>query len=191
MVDIPKHQPVKYHRRSIRMKGYDYALEGGYFVTMTTFNRIHLFGEVANGEIRLNAYGNIAHEQWIRLRKRFLPSDFATFVIMPNHIHGIIHIVRGAGEKFEHDSTGNPPQRPYEDLHVTPGSLGTIVRAYKASVTYRINAIRGYTHPPVWQRNYYEHIIRNEKEYEQIKDYIDANPATWVEDRFYGPTIIE
>jgi putative transposase len=74
---------------------------------------------------------------------------------------------------------------------VTPGSLGAIVRAYKASVTYRINAIRGYTNPPVWQRNYYEHIIRNEMEYKQIKDYIEANPAAWVEDRFYAPTIIE
>jgi putative transposase len=188
---MPCYNPKIHHRRSIRMRGYDYSLEGRYFVTITTFNRIHLFGEVVNGEIRLNAYGNIAHEQWIRLRKRFLPSDFEPFVIMPNHIHGIIHIVRGAGEKFEHDSTGNPPQRPYEDLHVTPGSLGAIVRAYKVSVTYRINAIRGYTNPPVWQRNYYEHIIRNEMEYKQIKDYIEANPAAWVEDRFYGPTIIE
>jgi putative transposase len=113
---MPCYNPKIHHRRSIRMRGYDYSLEGRYFVTITTFNRIHLFGEVVNGEIRLNAYGNIAHEQWIRLRKRFSPSDFEPFVIMPNHIHGIIHIARGAGEKFEHDSSGTPPQRPYEDF---------------------------------------------------------------------------
>ncbi|NJD59097.1 MAG: hypothetical protein C3F13_03900 [Anaerolineales bacterium] len=185
MVDAPK-----YHRRSIRMKGYDYSMEGAYFVTITTFQRKCLFSEVVNGEIRLSSYGLIAHEQWNRLQKRFPPSEFTTFVIMPNHMHGIIHLVRGAGQVSKMGHEKIPSLRPYSDHNVTPGSLGAIVKAYKASVTYRINAIRGYTNPPVWQRNYYEHIIRNEREYKQITDYIEANPATWIEDRFYVPGII-
>lgn len=167
----------------MRMRGYDYSLEGAYFVTIATDQRICLFGEVVNGEISLNPYGNIAFEQWIRLKQRFLPSDFSTFVILPNHIHRIIHIVRGAGDESIKIDVQIPPQRPYEYLHVTPGSLGAIVRAYKASVTYRINAIRGFTNPPVWQRNYYEHIIRNEQEYETIWNYIETNPETWMDDK--------
>lgn len=182
--------PKIHHRRSIRLKGYDYSLEGAYFVTIATFQQKCLFGEVVNGGVRLNTYGLIAHEQWLRLQKRFPPSDLSIFIIMPNHIHGIIHIVRGAGEDFEHAPIRIPPQRPYDNFQVTPGSLGAMVRAYKASVTYRINAMRGYTNPPIWQQNYYDHIIRNEKEYEQIRDYIVANPATWIDDRFYSPSMI-
>jgi putative transposase len=77
-----------------------------------------------------------------------------------------------------------PPQRPYTFPYVTPGSLGAIVRAYMAAVTYRINAMRGFSDPPVWQRNYYEHIIRNEKDYESIWNYIETNPCNWMDDQF-------
>jgi putative transposase len=82
------------------MKGYGYSLAGAYFITIVTYQRRCLFGEVANGEMILNPDGDVTFEQWIRLRKRFRPSDFSTFVIMPNHIHGIIYIVRGAGEEL-------------------------------------------------------------------------------------------
>jgi putative transposase len=75
------------------------------------------------------------------------------------------------------------PLRPYSPPGVTPGSLGAIVRAYKASVTYRINGIRGYSNPPIWQRNYYEHIIRNDREYNDIWKYIDGNPVNWIDDQ--------
>ncbi len=170
----------------MRMKGYDYSLAGAYFVTIATFQRQCLFGAIIDGKIYLNSFDNIASEQWVRLQNRFYPTDICTFVIMPNHVHGIIHIVRGAGEKFEHDSLGIPPQRPYNYLPVTASSLGVIVRAYKASVTYRINAIRGFTDPPVWQRNYYDHIIRNDQEFENITKYIEANPETWMDDRLYS-----
>jgi putative transposase len=171
------------HRRSIRMKCYDYSLAGAYFITIATHQRLCLFGEVANGEIKLNQLGSIAFDQWTRLEKRFLLSDYSIFVIMPNHIHGIINIVRGAGEGFSHERFRIPPLRPYISSNCVPGSLGTIIRAYKASVTYRINAMRGYTYPKVWQRNYYEHIIRNEKEYEDTWKYIEANPDNWMNDQ--------
>jgi putative transposase len=144
-----------------------------------------LFGKVDNGKVVLNTYGKIAFEQWIRLQQRFRPSDFPKFVIMPNHIHGLIHIVRGAGEDFIPASFGIPPQRPYDYPQVESGSLGAIVRAYKASVTYRINAIRGFTNPPIWQRNYHDHIIRNDQEYKSIWDYIEMNADTWMDDQLY------
>lgn len=173
---------INRNRRSIRMKGYDYSLAGAYFVTIATYQRLCLFGEVANGDIQLNQFGGIAFDQWIRLEKRFLLSDHSTFVIMPSHIHGIVHIVRGAGEESQMAHDQIPPLRPYIIPNTVPGALGTIIRAYKASVTYRINAIRGFTYPPVWQRNYYEHVIRNEKEYEDIWNYIEANPMNWMDD---------
>jgi putative transposase len=134
---------------------------------------------------------------------------------MPNHIHGIIHIVRGAGRGFDQSASRIHPQRPEITIrtgagegydYASPGistqhpyngedivpdgdegvilsSLGVIVRAFKASVSYRIIAMREVTKPLVWQRNYYDHIIRNAREYEKIWDYIDTNPATWVDDK--------
>ena len=183
MVGIKRKNPTNQQRRSLRMKGYDYSLEGAYFITLRTHQRLCLFGEVVNGEIVLNQYGSIAFQQWIRLGNRFKRADFSTFVIMPNHIHGIIFIVRGAGEEFRMDHVQISPLRPYIIPNVTHGSLGAIVRAYKASVTYRINALHGFTNPPVWQRNYYDHVIRNEKEYEKIWNYLETNPQNWIEDQ--------
>jgi putative transposase len=111
------------------MKGYDYSIEGAYFVILATYQRECLFSKTDNGMIVLNLYGKIAFEQWIRLEQRFWQSDFTKFVIIPNHLHGIIRIAKGAGEEFQHDSPGIPPQRPYGYPHVTSGSLGAIVRA--------------------------------------------------------------
>ena len=183
-MDEKSHLNLLLHKRhSPRMNGYDYSLEGAYFVTIATFQRLYLFGKVDNGKIVLNSYGIIAYEQWNLLQQRFFPSIFPKFVIMPTHVHGIIHIVRGAGEEFVPASFGNPPQRPYDHPNIASGTLGIIVRAYKASVTYRINAIRGFTKPPIWQRNYYDHIIRNEQEYQSIWDYIETNPEMWMDDR--------
>jgi putative transposase len=177
-----------HHRRSIRMRGYDYSLEGAYFITVCTYQRLNLFGEVMNGAMQLNPYGIIAGEQWVRLQKRFPQSIFEHYMIMPNHVHGIIHIVRGAGEGFDQTTPEMPPQRPYGFPLVNPGSLGIIVRAFKASVTYRINAIRSPINPPIWQQNYYDHIVRNEQELNQIWNYIDNNPQSWFEDQL-NPSI--
>ncbi len=117
ITDKLRNKPLRFHRRSIRMKGYDYSLEGAYFVTIATFRRNSLFGEVVNGDLRLNTNGNIALEQWIRLHKRFPPSEFSIFVIMPNHIHGIIYLVRGAGEESQNVGAQIPPSAP-TDLYI-------------------------------------------------------------------------
>jgi REP element-mobilizing transposase RayT len=92
------YNPVQQYRHSNRLKGYDYTLAGAYFVTIVTYQHLCLFGEVIKGEVKLNSYGMIAIEQWKRLEKRFPLSDISTFVIMPNHIHGIIYLTQGAGE---------------------------------------------------------------------------------------------
>lgn len=174
---------IKRNRQSIRLRDYDYSVEGAYFVTLVTYHRLCLFGSKSNGEIELNPSGRIAFDQWTQLGNRFPQSDFSTFVIMPNHVHGIIYINRCAGEDIHkldiQDNTVEPSKIP----PITPRSLGAIVRAYKASVSFRINAMRGFSYPPIWQRNYYEQIICNEKEFENICKYIEANPERWDEDQ--------
>ena len=103
--------------------------------------------------------------------------------ILPNPVHEIIVNRRGAGAASQHDDSPTQPLRPYKGIHVVPGSLGAIVRAYKASVTFRINCLRDSSAPPVWQSNYYDHIIRNDKEYDNIQKYIDTNVSFWTEDQ--------
>jgi len=178
MSDHPQH-----YRNSIRLKDYDYSLEGAYFVTIVTFQRECLFGKIVNGVIKLNPSGRIAFEQWAFLGKRFPGSDFSTFAILPNHIHGIIFIAKNHGEESQITDAQNLSHGPNGIPKLTSVSLGTIIRAYKAAVTFRVNAMRGITHPPVWQPNYYEEIITNQEDYENIWRYIDANPDRWSEDR--------
>jgi putative transposase len=93
--------PASFHRRSIRLKGHDYAQPGAYFVTIVAYHRMLIFGEIVTGKISLNNYGTVVHQQWIYLQNRFKYADFPVYVIMPNHIHGIVHIRRGAGENRE------------------------------------------------------------------------------------------
>ena len=183
-----KFDPQTHHRRSIRLDGYDYTQAGAYFVTISAWQRECLFGEVVEGEMRLNTAGKIANEQWVKLGRRFTGGDFSLYVIMPNHVHGIIVLdgaSRGAGEEFQCQDSFNPPLRPYVNPHVVPGSLGAIVRAYKASVSFRIHAMQGYDETPIWQRNYYEHIIRDDADFHRIAEYIQDNPRRWTQDQLH------
>ncbi len=170
-------------RRSIRLKGYDYSLEGAYFVTISTYQHKCLFGDIIDGKMQLNGSGQIVSTQWLRLSQRFHPSDFSVFTIMPNHVHGIIRIGSDVGVGMERGDAVIPPPRPYSSNPITSNSPGAIVRAYKSSVPYRLNLMRRSASPPIWQRNYYEHIIRNEKENKQILDYIEMNTMSWPSDR--------
>jgi REP element-mobilizing transposase RayT len=186
-----KYDPLKHHRRSIRLKGYDYTQPGAYFVTVCTHERADLFGEVVDGEMRLNDMGRVVAEEWFKtaaLRPTVhLRSD--EFVVMPNHVHGIIVIHDpgvGAGVGAERRSapttgTSDLPNGPRRN--VAAGSVGAIVRGFKSAVTYRINALRNHRGAPLWQRNYYEHIIRNERELHAIRQYIRNNPLKWALDR--------
>jgi putative transposase len=178
----PKFDPQKHHRRSIRLKGYDYSSEGAYFVTIVTFHRDLLLGKIVNGEMILNSLGKIADECWRAIPEHVPNVELGKHVIMPNHVHGIIIITD------DHIRTGAAMLRPDNDdsdenshkINVKPGSLGAIVRSYKSTVSYRANKELNVT--GIWQRNYYEHIIRDEQAFQRITDYIAANPSRWNED---------
>ena len=164
---------VERHRRhSIRLREYDYTQAEAYFITVVAYGRTALFGEVAGGEARLNEFGRIVEWSWADLPKHYLGVLCDEFVVMPNHIHGIIvlgqPIVVGAGLK-------PAPTRRH--------GLPEIVRALKTFSARRINDIRHTPGAPVWQRNYYEHIVRGDGELLRVREYIVNNPMEWENDR--------
>jgi len=180
--------PLRHHRRSIRLPGYDYAQAGAYFVTIVTWQRECPLCEIRMGQVILSPVGQVVHREWDRLRSRFPGVGLDEFAIMPNHIHGIVVIhdrCRGAAGFYEDHDPERVPLRPYRNsiANVIPGSLGAVVRAFKSSTTYRYHRMRFSSGSPLWQRNYHEHIIRDEAEWERICQYIRENPAQWENDR--------
>ncbi len=175
-----KFDPQKHHRRSIRLPEYDYGQTGAYFVTIVAWHRECLFGNVVDGEMKLSKFGLVARGQWEKLPNRFPNIELGAFMIMPNHVHAIIVIMAGRGTaENRNDRDGESTRRaPTQEGFQKPvkGSIPTIVRSYKSAVSYRINLIRGTQDIPVWQRNFYEHTIRNEKDLHNKTDYINANP---------------
>ena len=197
-----KYDPQKYQRRSIRLKGYDYSQPGGYFVTIVAQNRDCLFGDIVEGEMRLSGAGRIVQHAWMDLPNHYPHVALDEFVIMPNHVHGIIVLTdtgRGRSVSGEivlpdryRDSMEPVPDldqtcpytidkstRPYKFRHGLP----EIVRAFKSFSARRINALRRTPGRPVWQRNYYERIIRDEAELKRIREYIRYNPTEWETDQ--------
>ena len=168
--------PEKHHRRSVRLQGYDYAQVGAYFVTIVTQGRECLFGDVVDGEMVLNEYGQIIVGEWERTADIRPNVSLDVFIAMPNHIHGIIMIADGRGTLQRAPTTerfGQP----------TSNSIPTIIRLFKSVTTKRINEVRGRPGGAVWQRNYYEHIIRDEDDLCRIREYIVNNPLQWEVDR--------
>ncbi len=149
----------EHHRRSIRLKGYDYSSPGAYFVTMCTQNRECLFWDNRNDKIVLSSMGLIAKRAWLDLPRHHAHAKLDAFCIMPDHVHGII-VLQYEGMEHHH-------------------GLPEIIRAFKSFSARRINAARHTPGVPVWQRNYYEHIIRDQDEWQRIRDYILANPRNW------------
>ncbi len=250
MNNKPKYNPNKHHRRSIRLKGYDYSKVGLYFITICCQNRIWRFGEIINGEMLLNELGEIAYNEWIKLTERFPNFELDVFQIMPNHMHGIIVLKdveatlavaqndlidpidsddsNGAGASpartvleipdAENDfiiekgtvgatlavalndsiaqnlnGAGASPARTILEIsdaqiNSNSPSVSDMVGAYKSLVAnaclsiYKLNNERM---GKLWQRNYYEHIIRNEQSYINISNYIINNPSKFTEDKFY------
>lgn len=165
-------------RRSLRLQGYDYAQAGAYFVTICTQGRECLFGEIVGGAIQLNNAGRVVSDEWFKtaqIRENVILSA-DEFVVMPNHVHGIIWLVDGRGT-LQRAPTVERFGKP------TSGSIPTIVRLFKSVTTRQINLQRGTPGAPVWQRNYYEHIIRNDESLGRIRDYIVNNPLQWALDR--------
>ncbi len=170
-----RHNPNAHNRRPIRLHGYDYRQAGAYFVTICTHNRAPLFGEIQGDTMRLNEAGKIAEKVWRGIPDHFDNVDIDAFIVMPNHVHGIIVIT--------HTRVGARHASPLHHAHQpSKGTLGTIVGSYKSAVSKQINRMRDTPGSPVWQRNYYEHIIRNESALHDIRHYIIHNPAKWAED---------
>ena len=157
------------------MQGYDYARPGQYFVTVCAHRRELLFGEVIKGQMRRNAWGDIVHSEWYATERIRPEIRLDACMVMPNHLHGIIEIM-GVGARRRLAPTGRPPG-------AAPGSIGAILGQIKSLTNKAINRARGTPGHPVWQRNYHEHIIRNEQELERIREYICNNPLRWPWDR--------
>jgi len=197
-----KYNPHIHHRRSIRLKGYDYAQAGLYFVTICCDNRICRSGNIDNGEMILNEFGTIAYNEWQKLSERFNNFELDVFQIMPNHIHGIIVLnnvgatlavaQNGGGDTQNGDVDTQKGGQRNDNIGATARvapTISDIVGAYKSLVAngcLEIYKTRNETMGKLWQRNYYEHIIRNKKSYETISNYIINNPAKWAEDKFYS-----
>ena len=190
------YNPAVHQRRSIRLKGYDYAQAGAYFITICTHNRKQRFGEIVragftpaqNAKMQLNEYGQIAQDQWLQIPARFENIELGAFIIMPNHVHGIIIIndpddetpnVVGVGAGFIPAPDNETPNvvgvgaSPTPTVIPMPVQLGNIVGAYKSLVAnecLEIYKTKNETMGKLWQRNYYEHIIRDEKSYNAISE---------------------
>ncbi len=202
-----RYDPKRHHRRSIRLKGYDYSGAGAYFLTICTQNRECLFGKIVNGKMVLNDAGQAADECWRNIPHHFPHAVLDEYVIMPNHIHGIIFLKNtgavgaktmggNVGAKYTNVGTNvgaknfsplrGRTHAPRAGIHPrgTSKTIGSIVRGFKIGVT---KWMRQNTHvKTVWQRNYWEHIVRDENELNRIRQYIIDNPAKWELDRNYA-----
>lgn len=163
----------KHHRRSIRLKGYDYSQAGAYFVTIVAWHHEMLFGDIVGGEVVLSELGKIVHDEWDRTAIVRPNVELGEYIVMPNHFHGIL-IFTNEGHAVGVTRRVTPT--------LQSGSLGAVVGQFKSIVTKRINRLRDTERVSVWQRNYYERVIRNESEMDRISRYIVSNPSQWADD---------
>ncbi len=174
-------------RQSIRLQEYDYAQPGAYFVTVVSNQRKNIFGEIVNGEMQLNQLGKIIKNTWNEIPLHFRNTSCEIFVIMPNHIHGIINIIEDGPVGATHESPlpfspipkSPKPEPPHKSTTLKPGTLGAIVGLFKSTTSKRIHQSGLMNDQKIWQRNYYEHVIRDEDDYHQIADYIKTNAINW------------
>ncbi|MFQ5798323.1 MAG: transposase [Bacteroidota bacterium] len=171
------YEPNGRHRRSIRLQDYDYSSAGGYFVTICTKNREHLFGEIVDGTMHMIPVAHLVQECWDDLAKHHRNIDLDAFLIMPNHIHGIV-LILDAWVGAIHES---PLLTSF--LERRRMLLPRIVGRFKMRSAKRINELRRTPGDAVWQRNYFEHIIRDERSLNKIREYIMTNPERWQYDR--------
>jgi REP element-mobilizing transposase RayT len=219
------YNPNLHHRRSIRLKGYDYSQVGLYFITICCQDKICRFGKIENGEMILNEYGQIAYDEWAKLQERYPYISNDVFQIMPNHVHGIIvlddvmpaavgatlAVAPDNAVTYDNWAGASPAPTPValdnavdggvgatlavaqndarnDDAVARNTTVGNIIGAYKSLVMnecLKIYKSRNEFMGKFWQRNFYEHIIRNEQSYQNISDYIIHNPENWTEDKFY------
>lgn len=168
-----KFDPAKHHRRAMRLKDYDYSQNGAYFVTICVQNRLCLFGEIVDQEMQMNSAGEVIYEWWQKLPEKFSSISLDTAIVMPNHFHGIVLIT---------------DQRKHE--------LPDLMQWFKTMTTNAyIQGVKqaGWAEFPgkLWQRSYYDHIIRNEHDLSNIRLYIEGNPARWMDDEHYSTNLCQ
>jgi putative transposase len=173
----------QYRVESIRLPNRDYAANGWYFVTICTQQKIHYFGNIINTEMQRSPIGEIAQKFWAEIPHHFSFAYIDRYIIMPNHLHGIIIIDRPPNQQptVETQNFASPEDRGNKFAPLKPGSLQAIIHAYKASVTRwcRKNQQEHFA----WQPRFYEHIIRNDGFLDKIREYIVNNPSKWEKDR--------
>ena len=157
-----------YRNKTLRLENYDYTQNGLYFITICTNNRYPYFAKIDNGLLKLNSAGKMIKSVWLDIESRFDFIKLHTYIVMPNHFHAIVEII---------DSKNST-------------HIGEVIGAFKSLTTNEyIKGVHSYNWLPfdkrLWQKNYYEHIIRNEKSYLYIADYTKNNPLKWELDRFY------
>jgi REP-associated tyrosine transposase len=169
-----------HHRHTIRLPGYDYSDVGVYFLTVCTHERSSLFGEIVDDDMRLNEAGRMVERCWLDIPNHFPQVGLDAFVVMPNHVHGILFIGdRPVGVKdFSPLPRNNSESR--RPSGTAPGAIGSIIRGFKIGVTKWFHDNTG--RRKVWQRNYYEHILRGEESLGRIRQYINDNPRRWAFD---------
>ena len=179
-------------RRSLRLPGYDYSQPGAYFITICTRNRLSIFGRVDQGKMQLNKNGIIATRKWEQLDERFPEIEIDEFIVMPDHMHGIV-IISDVGAIHAGAIHELPRQRDPKYKNATQQdaleknspiarrrmTLPMVIGFYKMNTAKAINIANDTRGTPVWQRNYYEHIIRNEDSLNRIRRYIQENPIKW------------
>ena len=180
------YNPEKHHRRSIRLCNYDYSRAGAYFITVCTRNRECLLGDMVEGRMYLNEVGRLAQAAWEELPLHYPHVDLDVWKIMPNHVHGIVVLTAEGVESHEGAGLGQVSNLPLPSSNANAGAvrhgLPEVIRAFKTFSARRINALLGTVGTPFWQRNYYEHVIRDEESLNRIRRYIVDNPARWSED---------
>ena len=190
----------KYRISSTRLQSWNYGWSGAYFVTICTQNREHYLGEFIKGELHLSEIGEIAHKFWLEIPHHFPFVKLAEFVVMPNHVHGIVIIdkpVDGHGKTVETPKLGVSTPTPIttvpaNDSNSTrtaaatqkwkPGTLGVIINQYKRICTINARKIHANF---AWQPGFYDHIIRNDKSFNKTQEYIIHNPLNWMNDKLY------
>ena len=169
----------KYNTKSNRLKEYDYSQPAWYFVTICTKDKAHHFGKICNAKPKLSPIGEITQTTWFEIPNHFPNVEIDEFTIMPNHVHGIIII----NERRATACCGSTKEPEFGKI--IKGSLGVIVRSFKSAVTKRVNEMNEEKRPSIWQSNYYDNIIRNERDLDRIRKYIKQNPRKWELDEYY------
>jgi len=167
----------KYRIPSTRLQNWDYGWNGAYFITICTHNREHYFGEIVNKKMKLSEIGIAAEKYWHEIPQHFPFVKLGAFVVMPNHIHGIIII-----DKNDDNDITASSQSPKNKFGPQSKNLASIIRGYKIGVTKFAKQINPQWE---WQSRYYDHIIRNDKSYKKISEYIINNPVNWRDDKFH------